>query len=438
MIYTGPQEVEGRLDPISGAPFHRAGGATIVAIIATALYLVCADPLSAQERVRTAAGPLAIESFKRKPEVTFRLGPFDGELSGSAGFNYTDNADLTNTGKVSGFSLYQSMSLDATWVLSHLSQLEIVFGGNVTENFYGNGQNNVTVGIPPGKIELQFPISDLMVRLFDGFSYVQNPTSNPAATNTANLYSLTNTIGAAVDADLGIAILSFSGDYTYNNQNGSNVQGQTNPATTGTRNTLRLGSDLTFRLSPQIVYGISTVLTRSTGSGGGTGTSSGNVTSFNVGPFIHGRLSRVTDFNLAGGAILVHATPSEPPGYYFSGVLLHQLSRHWQLILSVWHDLVFTTGTTGLTEESTFRAATQINLTRFITFTAAPLVNFGDVKSGPNSGSFTQYGFETGLGWNPRKHWYTGLTYNFIRRNGTSASDSYIQNSVAFELGYRF
>jgi hypothetical protein len=289
------------------------------------------------------------------------------------------------------------MGLNATWVLSHLSQLQITLGGKLMENFYGNGNNNVTLGIPYSTIQFQFPVSHFRVRLFDSFSYVQNPTSNPAATNTTNLYSFTNTIGAAVDADLGIAILSFSGDYTYNNQSGTNVQGQANPGTTGTRNTFRIGSDLTFRLSPQIVYGINTAWTRSTGASGGTGTSTGNVNSFNVGPFIRGQLSRLTDLYLTGGAILAHAHPSEPPGYYFSGVLRHQFNRNWQTVLSASHDLVFTTGT-SLTEESIFRVATQMKLTRFITFSASPFYDFGDVKSGANPGNFKLYGFETGLG----------------------------------------
>ena len=82
----------------------------------------------------------------------------------------------------------------------------------------------------------------LRVRLYDPFSYIQNPTTDPTATNTANLNSLTNTIGAVVDTDLNIAILSLSADYTYNNQSGTNVQGQTNPTTTGTRETFPLRS----------------------------------------------------------------------------------------------------------------------------------------------------------------------------------------------------
>jgi hypothetical protein len=408
--------------------------ATMVVVSAIIVFLFSANPLRAQERVRTAAAPLAIESFRRTPEVTFRLGPFDGELSGSAGVEYTDNANLTHTGKLSRFSLGQDVGLNATWVLSHLSQLKIILGGELREDFYTNGQNHVSAGMPLSTILFQFPVSNLRVTLFESFSYIQDPTANPAATNTTYLNSLTNTVGGSVDADVGIATISLSSDYTYNSQSGSNVQGQANPGTTGTRNSLRIGLDLTFRLSPQILYGITTDWTRSNGSGNGSG---GNVNSFSVGPFIRGELSRFTDLYLVGGAILTHAHPSESPGYFFSGVLRHQINRNWQLILSASHDLVFTTGT-SLTEESIFRVGTQMNLTRFITFSAFPYYDFGDVKSGTNPGNFKQFGFETGLGWNLRKHWYTNLTYNFTRRNGASASDSYTQNIVGFRVGYRF
>ena len=56
------------------------------------------------------------------------------------------------------------------------------------------------------------------------------------------------------------------------------------------------------------------------------------------------------------------------------------INRHWQLLFSGSHDLIFTTGT-NLTEENLFRLGTQLDLTRFITFSLSPFVNFGDVKT---------------------------------------------------------
>jgi hypothetical protein len=421
-----------------------------IVLLLVAFGLVCPTGLLAQERVRTAAGRLEIESF-RNPEVFFRLGPLQEQLTGSVGVQYTDNSDLTPTDKISRFSIYEALDLDTTWVLTHLNELKFHFGGKLSEDFFSNGRSELTVGITPDSlVQLQFAISDIRVRFYDQFSYIQDPTANPAATNTAYLNSLTNTVGTKIDADLNLAILSLSADYTYNNESGSNSEGLTNQSTSGTRNTFRIAPSVAFRWSPTVLYGIESDLSRSTGSSGGNTVgrtnASANVNSLSVGPFIRGQLTRLTDFDLGAGATLVDANPSIPPGYYFTAVLRHQFNRNWQLILSGSHDLIFTTGT-DLTEETILRAATQFNLTRFITFTASPSVNLGDVKTGANPGfvqngtflgNYKLYTLEASLAWKARKHLLTTLTYEFKRRDAASANGRYTQNTLALEISYVF
>jgi opacity protein-like surface antigen len=426
--------------------FHRCRRACLQALWSFILGLVLSTTLLAQERVRTAAAPLPIQSFRQNPEAFFYLGPFQEVLAGSVGVQYTDNVNLSATDKISNLSFSQGLSLDTTWVISHLNRLQFTFGGQIMENFYGNGRSQLTFSIDPNSlIEFKLAISDWEVRLYDQFSYTQNPTTDPTATNTANLNSFTNTIGAAIDKDFSLAVLSFSGDFTYNNQSGSNAQGVTNPATSGDRETFRAGPTVTFRLSPSILYGVNAEATRSTGA------HSANVNSLNAGPFINGKLSREFEFDLAGGISLVDTNPAIPPGYYLSAAIRYQINRHWQLLFSGSHDLVFTTGT-GLTEQSLFRLGTQLNLTRVITFTLSPFVNFGDIKtttqgSGTTTGPYTQFGIEAGLTWKPRKRWSTALTYDYIRRESSStvttfgtgtASDSYIQNTIALSVRYAF
>jgi hypothetical protein len=396
------------------------------------LLVVFSLPLKAQERVRTSAGKLEIESF-RKPEAFFRIGPILEAITGTAGISYTDNSQLSNTNKLSRFSIEQALDLNTTWVLSHFNQLELRFGGKLSEDFFGNGKQRVAFGIAPdSKVQFQFAISDFRVRVYDQFSYVQDPTSDPTVTNTTYLNRLTNSVGAAIDADLRVAILTLSGDYTYSNQDSTNVQNQT--TTGGTRHTWRLGSDITFRFSPSIEYGLTTTLSRSTGSGLDSG---GNVDSLSAGPFIKGKLGRFTDIDLGGGVNLIDATPSVPVAYYVSSVIRHQIVRHWQAIFSAAHDFFFTAGT-ALTEETSFRLETQLDVTRRITFSGAGFFIFGDQKSGVNAGSFQQYGVTLGLGWKPRKRWSTGVSYNLTRREGSSTSNSYLENLVSFKLSYLF
>ena len=424
--------------------FRRLLHAHPPAISSFILCLVLIASLRAQEPVRTAVQQLPIQSFKRSPEAFFYFGPFQEVLIGSVGVQYTDNVNLTPTNKISDLSFSQGLNLNTTWVISHLNQLVFNFGGQVIENFYGDGRNQVTYAITPNSmLELKFIVSDYQVRLYDQFSYVQNPTTNPTATNTANLNSLTNTIGAVVDKDLNVTVLSLSADYTYNNQSGTTVQGQTNPTTTGTRESFRFGPSLTFRWSPGILYGINAEATRSSGAG------AANVNSLNVGPFINGKLSRDFEFDLAAGVTLVDTKPSIPTDYYVFAAFRYHINRHWQLLFSASHDLIFTTGT-DLTEENVFKVGTQLDLTRFITLTASPYVNFGNVQTttpgivnSVSTGPYTLFGVEASLAWKPRKRWTTALTYDFTRResratSGTATSNNYIQNAIAFSISYAF
>ena len=98
-------------------------------------------------------------------------------------------------------------------------------------------------------------------------------------------------------------------------------------------------------MTPTILYGIDAAATRSTGS------NAANVNSFNLGPFINGKLSRELDFDLAGGGTLVDTKPSVPPLLLLRGDSVSDQPYTGKLLFSASHDLVFTTGT-DLTEET--------------------------------------------------------------------------------------
>jgi hypothetical protein len=410
------------------------------------LSLLFAAAVRAQERVRTSEPPPLIAAYARSPEAFFYFGPFQEELVGSVDVSYTDNVNLSDVDKISDLSFTESLNLNTTWVISHLNQLNFTFGGQIIEHFYGNGRSQINFAVAPNsKIELKFEISNFKIRLFDQFSYAQNPTQDPTATNTANLNSLTNTIGAAVDDDLNIAVLTLSADYTYNSESGQTAAGQNNASTTGTRSTFRAGPKITFRLSPQIVYGLNIEATRSSSA------DSANVNTLNIGPFINGKLSRDFEFDLAAGGSFVDTTPSIGNGYYFSADVRYLINRHWQLLFSGSHDLVFTTAN-DLTEENVFRIGTQLELTRAITFSISPFVNFGDIKTtqgitvtASEPSSYTQFGVEASLKWRPRKRWTTSLVYDYVRREsgatfgtGSVSSQNYIQNTLTLSVGYSF
>jgi hypothetical protein len=424
----------------------RLGCTLLVSVVLSVVpCLVPTTASQAQERIRTAAQQLEIQSF-RKPETFISIGPFQEELTGYTGIDFTDNSNIVHTGKISRFSIFEGFGLDTIWTLSHINQLEFNFGGKLSEDFYGNGQSNVNFSIAPDSLlQFKFVVDDVQVRLYDNFSYTQDPTTNPVASNTTYLNSLTNIIGAEVKKDMNRAVFTLSGDYAYNNESGANAQGQTTGSSTGTRNTLRVGSSLGFRWSPTVLYGIETTLSRTTGSSRGFRGISSNVNSINLGPFIRGEITRLTDFDLGVGATLLDAKPSVPPTCYLSAVLRHQFNRDFQLILSGSHELIFTTGT-DITEEYVFQAATQLNLTRFITFTANPNLLLGDSRiprtanfqNGTIGGNFKEYAIGASLRWKPRRHLSAAVSYDFRRRDAEVTNGSYSQNRIIFEINYIF
>ena len=173
---------------------------------------------------------------------------------------------------------------------------------------------------------------------------------------------------------------------------------------------------------------------------------SSNVNSINLGPFIRGEITRLTDIDFGVGATLLDAKPSIPPTCYLLAAVRHQFNRNFQLILSGSHELIFTTGA-DITEEYVFQAATQLNLTRFITFTANPNLLVGDSRIAPNQvnfqngtigGNFKEYAIGASLRWNPRRHLSATVSYDFRRRDAEAPNGSYSQNRILFEIDYVF
>ncbi len=415
-------------------------------LVSVVLGLVPITASQAQERIRTAARELEIQEF-RKPETFVRLGPFQEELTGFTGIDFTDNSNIVNTGKISRVTFFEGFNLNTIWALSHINQLEFNFGGRLREDFYGNGTSNVNFSIAPdSRLQFKFAIDDVQVRLYDNFSYTQDPTTNPVATNTTYLNSFNNIIGGEVKKDLNQAIFTLSGDYSYNNESGTNAQGQTSGSSSGTRNTFRVGSSLGFRWTPTVLYGIETSLSRTNGSSAGVTGVSSNVNSINLGPFIRGAITRLTDVDFGVGATLLDAKPSVPPTCYVLAAVRHQFNRNFQLILSGSHELIFTTGA-DITEEYTLQAAAQLDLTRFITFTANPNLIVGDSRIPPNQvnfqngtigGNFKEYAIGASLLWKPRRHLSATVSYDFRRRDAEVANGSYSQNRILFQINYVF
>jgi hypothetical protein len=421
--------------------------------IAAFSMLICSlaslDSIRAQEPNRSVLEPVR-SSTSRSEYIGFRpptqtplisFGPFQGSAAVSLGFDYTDNANLNSTsndngnGKESRFRIIESLDLDLGWVISSLNRVSIRIGGSLSQDLLGNEGNQQNLSLAPdSEIRLQLQISNLRLQVYDQFSYVNDPVSDASTSNQTNLNRFTNIGGVRADWDLNFTIFSVFLDDTYSTDSGS---GNANGNSNGNRNSYRLGSSFTFNLTPTILYGIEGTATYSEGTlNDGT---DGEVKSLNVGPFVRAHLTRLIDLDLAAGVSFIQAKDVPPVGYYVAATVRHQINRNWQYFLTFTHDTAFSSGI-DISEENFLELGTQYQLTRFIGLTGGPFLTYGKNQNGLQSqrGNFSQYGVDVRLGYSLNKHTSVSVGYRYVRRTSDVPEDSYLQNTVNFQISYVF
>jgi hypothetical protein len=447
------------------------------AVIAACLWAVIeaigmAD-LAAQETLRSALSQQLVSQFQPDRPSAFvtpssqliqqfqrtlqpallNVGPFRGELTAGLGVTYDDNANLTNIDRQSEVRFAQSLGLTLNWPLSYLNQIGLQLGATLTEvvtsgkgNTQQAGINNNTqafdISIQPGtNVSFQFIAGDVLVGVHDYLSVLQDPTQDPGVANQSALGRVTNDAGISALWNLDRLILSGSFDYSYSSDESSTLTG-------GDRNTFRPGVSAAFALSPQVSTGLDATYVNSSSSGSGT------LNAIAVGPFFRGQLTHAIAVDVQGGLYYINASNTSVNGvnassipstdYYLTFAVSHQLTRNIQYLVSFTRDIDFSAGN-DLTENNSFNLGAGWSLGRDFSLSVGGLANFGKVLSGEFPGSFTQYGAHVQLGWSPSRRIRTGISYEFLVRNGTGSTGtisgvgaSYKQNRIDLTVSYSF
>jgi hypothetical protein len=402
-------------------------------MIATVLLTFAAR---GQQSVRTPDVPPFTTFAPNPEEATFvRAGPFSGSAGFGVGYFYTDNANTTDVAKLSENEIFESLNVDLDWPLSPFNRIDLRLGGQLQENFYSNGINALNVAISPGsQIQLEAKVGEFLLRAFERFTIVQDPTSDPAVASQTNLNRLSNTIGAGVDLPLYHADFNLTFSYTYSDQFGGSGNGGT--AITASEggvllNSFHLGSKLSFQYSPTLSYGLDADATYNAGNG------PFDFYAFSIGPFIRGNITRLLEVDAGIGPLLSAGPAGEPPQYYGFLALRYHLSPLVQLLAGVDHDTEFSSGL-GVTQNNNVRLNVEARLTRRWTISAGPYVNFGTEITGEFPGSYTQIGISTESVYKLSKRITADISYRFAKRNGEGPGASYSQNAVSAALNYHF
>jgi hypothetical protein len=383
------------------------------------------------ESIRTPQ-PLRYQTFAVNPAeaVLFRAGPFSGTADTALGYTFTDNADLTESSKISLNQIFENLDLNLAWVLSPLNRIDVQLGGQLQENFYSNGTDAVNVVLLPGsQIRLQATVGDVLFQTYEQFSIVQDPVSDPTIAGQTNLNRLTNTIGISASVPLYRALAGLEFDYTYSDILGGS--GLSSQQAGFIPNSLHLGGDFGFEIAPSLALGVEANATDNTGAGFlDTKTLSG-------GGFLRGPLTRLIDVDTGAGILTGEGPGVGKPQYYAYLSARHQISRNLQLLVGISRDVGFSSGQ-GVSLDNEFHIAAQLNASQRWTIWASPFVNFGDVSTGTLPGHYTQYGMFVGSSYRLGRQISVDLNYRYAKREGEGPGGSYTQNLFGVAVTYKF
>jgi hypothetical protein len=400
---------------------------------------------SSLQSIRTPEAPLFQALPPNPAQMSFlRLGPFYGTAGVNAGYTFTDNANASQSDKLSQNEWFEGVDLALVWTLSPFNRIDLVLNGELQENFYSDGKQLLNVMLLPGsQIVLQAKLGDALLRAFEQFAITQDPTTDPAIAGQTNLNRFTNTVGMGVLLPLSRVYLGLGFDYTYSDILGSsNPTPQSSPTTQQggvLRNSFRLGGTFGIQVSSALSYGLEVNATANTGSG------PNDVYALSIGPFLRGRLTRLLEVDSGVGLLLISAPKISPTQYYAYLSVRSELSRIFWVLGGITHDFDFSTGL-GVTENNNFHLTAQANLSRMWTVSVAPVVNFGRVINGQLPGSYTQYGVAVDSMFRFSTHLAAGIGYRFTKRdsgaagaiNGEVTTGRYTQNLVSFTVSYGF
>ena len=172
----------------------------------------------AQDAIRPSlAGETAAaarsQSLDRIP-YNLMVGPMRFRFSATAGVEYNDNINLSETNTKDDFIFHPQVNMDAIWPITQLNTLKLDLG--VGYNFYLDHSRNDTDTIllsPGSQLAFDIFVGDFRINIHDRFSLQQDPISQIGLSNVANYGRFENYAGLNVLWDLNKAVVNLGYDH---------------------------------------------------------------------------------------------------------------------------------------------------------------------------------------------------------------------------------
>ncbi len=195
----------------------QAGLKLLLFLAAAAAFF--ATRVQAQELMRESlAGADVADSRMASTEeqnYNLKLGPIRFLLSASAGMEYVDNINYSNTDRQSDEVARFALNLQSLWNLTRLNTIEVDLGiGFVRYLDHPSATNNNLFITPGSQVSFDVYIADIFrLNFHDAFDLRQDPVDQPTLSGVTNFARFTNTVGVTGVADLNTLVLTVGYDH---------------------------------------------------------------------------------------------------------------------------------------------------------------------------------------------------------------------------------
>jgi hypothetical protein len=361
-----------------------------------------------------------------------RLGPVTLRLESDITTSFNDNINLANTGRITDIVMTPSSVVHANWKISELNTLTLDLGIGYQMYLLHSQYDSLLIS-PDSEAEFNFFVGDVIISLYDGFSYQQDPTQIGQLSNSTRLSRFQNDAGVRATWDLNDIVLSVSYDHANLWVTQSAYDYLTNQSDT-------ISPKITIKVDPSINTGISTSFSDVRYEQN----FQNNYTTVSAGPFVTATISHNLSVNAqVGGYFSNYSTgglngdDEDISSYYASAGVNHRINDALSESLTAGREFL-----PGLTSNFTQRIYANYADTWQATSTIDVNTNLWwenlDDSDAAVHELSNRYGVGLNVDDNLSKHATLSLGYQYILKDADPSTLSYYQNLGTVGFRYQF
>ncbi len=147
------------------------------------------------------------------PNYNLQLGPVSLRADASVTGTYNDNINYSHERREADFIINPQVNVEGKWQVTDLNAIVFNIGAGYQYYISHTGVSGLIL-TPNSNLEFNIFVGDVKIKLFDNFSYLQDPVGVGQLSNISQFARFQNDAGLETDWDLGDFIVSGTYDHT--------------------------------------------------------------------------------------------------------------------------------------------------------------------------------------------------------------------------------